>query len=100
MILDKAPAILYDYAVSLRGLSDTGIFFCWSRIMREIGDMQCGRCSHFGADRNNEPRLVQIRTNGQATPDVVEPCGHPNNERVSLKVTPFATCAGFEPAPV
>lgn len=65
--------------------------------MLKIQDGQCGTCAHFGAG-DDAPKLVQIRVSGQAEPDVVEPCGHPDNAPRELKVSPVSTCAGFTPA--
>ena len=66
--------------------------------MLTIHDGQCGMCTHFGETHNNEPKLVQIRTKHQAPADLIEECGHPNNARLHLMVTPVSGCAGFEPA--
>ena len=68
--------------------------------MLTIQDGQCGTCAHFGADHSNDQKLVQIRIGRQAEPDVVEPCGHPENAPRALKVSPVSTCAGFTPAAV
>lgn len=60
---------------------------------------QCGLCKHFGEhDEEHATQLVQIRTSKQAPPDIVEPCGHPENEDVDLRVTPISGCDGFEAA--
>jgi hypothetical protein len=67
--------------------------------MLSIQDGQCGVCIHFGEDEaDDQPKLVQIRTTKEAPEDVVEPCGHPENRQLDLKVTPVSSCAGFEPA--
>ncbi|MEO1128267.1 MAG: hypothetical protein AAFX05_01010 [Planctomycetota bacterium] len=68
--------------------------------MLQIQDGQCGKCAHFGDDHGNDEKLVQIRISGQASPEVVEPCGHPDNARLSLQVTPVSGCAGYTPAKV
>lgn len=68
--------------------------------MLSIHDGQCGKCAHFGGDHANDSKLVQIRISGQAPGDVVEPCGHPDNAPLALKVTPISQCAGFTPAKV
>ena len=68
--------------------------------MLNIQDGQCGVCSHFGENQpEDKPKLVQIRTNKTAPEDLVEPCGHPDNRDLNLKVTPISSCQGFEPAP-
>ena len=67
--------------------------------MVAIQDGQCGVCAHFGEhNRDDEPQIVQIRTSREAPEDLIEPCGHPNNQDVGLRVTPISSCAGFEPA--
>ena len=66
--------------------------------MIAVHDGQCGLCTHFGEGHVNEPKLVQIRTKHQAPADLIEECGHPNNARLHLMVTPVSGCAGFEPA--
>ena len=67
--------------------------------MLSIEEGQCGVCVHFGEDNDlDEPQLVQIRTSRSAPEDLVEPCGHPDNRDIDLKVTPVSSCAGFEPA--
>jgi hypothetical protein len=67
--------------------------------MLTIHDGQCGICIHFGETKqDDQPKLVQIRTSRQAPVDLVEPCGHPKNRNVELKVSPISSCEGFEPA--
>ena len=68
--------------------------------MLTITDGQCGKCAHFGNGAADEQKLVQIRISGQAEPDIVEPCGHPDNAPLDLKVTPISGCQGFTPAKV
>jgi len=68
--------------------------------MISIQDGQCGTCGHFGADHSDAPKLVQIRISHQAEPDLVEPCGHPDNAERNLKVSPVSTCSGYTPAKV
>jgi len=68
--------------------------------MLSIQDGQCGKCAHFGEDHPNDEKLVQIRISGQAEPDVVEPCGHPEHAHLSLQVSPVSGCEGFTPAKV
>jgi hypothetical protein len=68
--------------------------------MTHIQDGQCGTCAHFGASESNAEVLVQIRITHQAEPELVKPCGHPDNAKRELKVTPLSTCAGFTPAKV
>lgn len=64
--------------------------------MLSITDGQCGMCAHFGENQpQDQPTLVQIRISGEAPEDLVEPCGHPDNAALSLKVTPASGCAGF-----
>lgn len=68
--------------------------------MLNITDGQCGKCAHFGESHPDEERLVQIRISGQASPEVIEACGHPDNARLNLQVSPVSSCAGFMPAKV
>ncbi len=68
--------------------------------MISIQDGQCGTCDHFGAEHSDAPQLVQIRISGQAEPDHVEPCGHPENAPLGLKVSPVSTCSGYTPKKV
>ena len=68
--------------------------------MLKIHDGQCGTCAYFGAEHSNEPRLVQIRRSHEAEPDVVEPCGQPDNQQHDLKVSPVSGCAEFKLAKV
>jgi hypothetical protein len=65
--------------------------------MLSISDGQCGKCAHFGGGSGGD-RLVQIRVSGQASPEVIEPCGHPDNARVNLQVSAVSGCAGYTPA--
>lgn len=64
--------------------------------MLKVDDGQCGMCAHFG-DENEDQRIIQVRINGEAPADLVEPCGHPEHAPLSLKVTPVASCSGFTP---
>lgn len=66
--------------------------------MLKLTDGQCGLCEHFGDESSGGDRLVQIRIKGEAPGDLVETCGHPQNEPLNLKVTPISGCAGFTPA--
>jgi len=67
--------------------------------MLQIQDGQCGMCTHFGEhDSVHHQDVVQIRVSGKASETLIEECGHPNNERVHLMVTPISSCEGFEPA--
>lgn len=66
--------------------------------MLKLTDGQCGLCEHFGGDKADEPTLVQIRVKGEGPGDLVEPCGHPKNAPLDLKVTPISGCDGFTPA--
>ncbi|MEL6329589.1 MAG: hypothetical protein AAFR38_08000 [Planctomycetota bacterium] len=66
--------------------------------MFKLHEGQCGLCAHFGEHSAKQDTLVQIRVNGEAPADLVEPCGHPKNEGLHLKVSPIAGCDGFEPA--
>ena len=68
--------------------------------MLTIQNGQCGTCAHFGADDADSEKLVQIRITHKAEPDLVEPCGHPDNAPRDLKVSPVSTCAGYQPANV
>jgi hypothetical protein len=67
--------------------------------MLQVHDGQCGLCAHFGEHSSqDQPQLVQIRTKHMAPEDLVEECGHPNNEKLHLMVTPISGCQGFTPA--
>lgn len=67
--------------------------------MIKIHDGQCGLCAHFGANEPaDDPKLVQIRIEGEGPEDLVEECGHPKNADLHLKVTPISGCDGFTPA--
>jgi len=66
--------------------------------MLTIHDGQCGLCTHYGETHANAPKLVQIRTKHEAPADMIEECGHPNNVKLHLMVTPVSGCAGYEPA--
>ncbi|BAM04771.1 hypothetical protein [Phycisphaera mikurensis] len=66
--------------------------------MLTLQDGQCGLCRHFGEGEPNRPPLVQIRTSRSAPAGMTEPCGHPRNESLRLKVTPISGCAGFAAA--
>lgn len=68
--------------------------------MLSISDGQCGKCAHFGEQHPDDQRLVQIRISGQADEDMIEPCGHPDNVKLDLRVTPISGCAGYTPARV
>jgi len=68
--------------------------------MLKIHDGQCGTCAYFGADHSDIPKLVRVRVSHQAEPDLVEPCGHPENRQHDLKVSPVGACAEFKPAKV
>ncbi len=68
--------------------------------MVSIDDGQCGKCAHFGDEKADAERLVQIRISGQASPELVEPCGHPDHAHLDLQVSPVSGCAGFMPAKV
>ena len=58
---------------------------------------QCGTCTHFGTDIP-EQKLVQIRINHEADPEVVGGCGLPSNAGVHLKVSVNSSCDGYEAA--
>ena len=66
--------------------------------MLKLSDGNCGLCEHFGGEHSDEPRLVQLRVNGQGPEDMIEPCGHPEHRSLNLQVTPISGCAGFTPA--
>lgn len=69
--------------------------------MIKLNDGQCGVCAHFGGDDAPKDKLVQLRVNGLTADDVVEmqqPCAHPDNAPIKLKVSPIDGCAGFTPA--
>lgn len=65
--------------------------------MIKLTEGQCGMCEHFGGGEDRD-QIVQIRINGEAPAEMVEPCGHPSNESLKLKVAPNSGCAGFQPA--
>jgi hypothetical protein len=67
-------------------------------MLMPIHEGQCGLCTHFGEQHNQDERLVQIRMKGQAPDDLIEDCGHPRHASLNLKVTPISGCDGFEPA--
>jgi hypothetical protein len=66
--------------------------------MLSVHEGQCGLCTHFGEHHPADQKLIQIRTSRQAPEDLTEECGHPNNARLHLIVTPISGCEGFEPA--
>jgi hypothetical protein len=66
--------------------------------MIHIHEGQCGMCAHFGENHPDEPKLVQVRLEGQAPEDLIEECGHPKHASLNLKVTPISGCDGFIPA--
>ncbi len=67
--------------------------------MLKLSDGQCGLCAHFGEHAAGDaPMIVQVRINGEAPEDMLEPCGHPTNESLHLKVSPIGGCDGFAPA--
>lgn len=69
--------------------------------MIQVQEGQCGKCAHFGeGEPQDEPKLIQIRTTGQAEEDLVEPCGHPEHAELDLQVTPISGCKGYTPAKV
>ena len=68
--------------------------------MLQVQEGQCGLCVHFGENQpSEEPKLIQIRLKHEAPEDLLEACGHPNNQPLHLMVTPTSGCAGFEAAP-
>jgi len=66
--------------------------------MLHIHEGQCGLCTHFGEEHSQDQRLAQIRSSMEAAEDFVDNCGHPQHERLHLKVTASSGCDGFEPA--
>lgn len=68
--------------------------------MVHVHDGQCGTCAYFGADHADAPKLVQIRISHQAEPEVVEPCGHPDNKQHRLQVSPVSACAEYKRAKI
>lgn len=64
--------------------------------MLQIHEGQCGLCVHFGEEHPQDRRLTQIRNSMEAAEDFVDSCGHPQLERLHLKVTPTSGCDGFE----
>lgn len=68
--------------------------------MLQVQQGQCGLCLHFGEnDKQEEPKLIQIRLKHEAPDDLIETCGLPSNKAVGLKVSPISGCQGFESAP-
>jgi hypothetical protein len=67
--------------------------------MLHIHDGQCGMCTHFGEEHPQDQKLTQIRSSMEASEDFLDSCGHPQHERLHLKVTATSGCDGFEPAP-
>jgi len=65
--------------------------------MIEVQEGQCGLCKHFGETHDPHPTLLQIRTTHKAPEELVDECGHPKLENLHLKVTPIASCDGYEP---
>lgn len=65
--------------------------------MLTLTDGHCGLCAHFGehAPAAEKQKLVQVRIAGKAPEDLVEPCGHPAHEGLSLRVTAVSGCSGF-----
>ena len=66
--------------------------------MLEVQEGQCGLCKHFGEHHEKTSTLVQIRSTHEAPEALVDECGHPKMENLHLKVTPIASCDGYEPA--
>lgn len=64
----------------------------------QVQEGQCGLCTHFGENKPQEDRLIQIRAKHEAPVDMVAECGHPNNAPLHLQVTPTSGCEGFAPA--
>lgn len=67
--------------------------------MIEVKEGQCGLCAHYGENDPNQVKLIQIRVKHEAPETLIEPCGHPQNEKLQLVVTPISGCQGFEPVP-
>jgi hypothetical protein len=67
-------------------------------VMEQLHDGQCGLCQHFGETHQKTDKLVSILTNKQATPDLLDDCGHPKHASLHLKVSPISGCDGFIPA--
>lgn len=66
--------------------------------MLKLHEGQCGLCAHFGESHSSDPKLVQIRVNGEGPEDFVDECGHPKHAALHLMVTPISGCDGFTPA--
>ena len=68
--------------------------------MTHVNDGQCGLCAHFGEHSKliDMETLVKIRSSHEADDEILAECGHPNNEKLNLKVTPTSGCNGFEAA--
>lgn len=64
----------------------------------QVHEGQCGLCTHFGENKPQEDKLIQIRSKHEAPVDMVAECGHPSNAPLHLLVTPISGCAGFEAA--
>lgn len=64
---------------------------------QQLHEGQCGLCLHFGEHSSESfSQIVNIRKSHEAREDVLAKCGHPNNERIDLIVTPISGCLGFE----
>lgn len=67
--------------------------------MIEIKDGQCGLCTHYGENDKDQVKLIQIRLKHEAPETLIEECGHPQNMKLHLVVSPISGCQGFEPVP-
>jgi hypothetical protein len=66
--------------------------------MTHVIEGQCGLCTHYGEHSKliNSETLVKIRKTHEADDAIIAECGHPRNEKMHLKVTPFSACDGFQ----
>lgn len=66
--------------------------------MTHVINGQCGLCTHFDEHSKliRPETLIQIRKSHEADEEVLAECGHPNNEKLHLKVSPVSGCDGFE----
>ena len=61
---------------------------------------QCGVCAHFGEHHSETPELHRIRVAREAPELFFEECGHPQLEKLHLRVTAVSGCDGFVSATI
>lgn len=67
--------------------------------MLQVEEGQCGLCTHFGENEpDEEPKLIQIRTDHTAPESLIENCGLPEHAALDLRVTAVSGCSGYTPA--